>query len=180
MSEDNSTNNKGEQTSDQNEMNMDDQSHESEQSELVKEGIIDLEVIDENNDGKVYQDMMDWNVISDQPGECPLCGMTLQEVTLKEAKNNLEEHGYEAKELSNQTHAGNENEYGVDSPLIRTGGIDLETIDENNDGKVYQDFMDWNVIFDEPGRCPVCNMVLQEVTLEKAKSNLIEHGYQVK
>lgn len=74
----------------------------------------------------------------------------------------------------------NEKEDFVESVLIRKGVIDLEAIDENNDGKVYQDFMDWNVISDEPGRCPVCNMILREVSLEEAKSNLIEHGYKVK
>ena len=160
--------------------NMKNEKEDSVESDLIRKGVIDLEAIDKNNDGKLYQDFMDWNVISDKPGECPLCGMTLQEVTLEEAKKNLEENGYEAKEISSQNHTGHVNEYGVDSPLIRTGVIDLEAIDENNDGKVYQDFMDWNVISDEPGRCPVCNMILQEVTLEEAKSNLIEHGYQVK
>jgi len=56
----------------------------------------------------------------------------------------------------------------------------LKAIDKNKDGKVFQDFMDWNVISDEPGRCPLCNMILQEVTLEEAKNNLIEHGFKVK
>lgn len=66
------------------------------------------------------------------------------------------------------------------SPLIRTGVIDLKAIDKNKDGKVFQDFMDWNVISDEPGRCPICNMILQEVTLDEAKKNLIDNGYKVK
>jgi Cu(I)/Ag(I) efflux system membrane fusion protein/cobalt-zinc-cadmium efflux system membrane fusion protein len=68
----------------------------------------------------------------------------------------------------------------VRSPLIRKGTIDLESIDENKDGKVYQDLMDWNVISDEPGRCPICNMELSELTLEKAKENLLENGFKVK
>ncbi len=66
------------------------------------------------------------------------------------------------------------------NPIIRKGTIDLEAIDENKDGKVFQDIMDWNVISDEPGRCPVCNMELREFTLEKAKENLLEHGFKVK
>jgi hypothetical protein len=37
----------------------------------------------------VYQDMMDWKVISDMPGKCPLCKMELKEVTLREEKENL-------------------------------------------------------------------------------------------
>ncbi|MEG8946452.1 heavy metal-binding domain-containing protein [Rosettibacter firmus] len=66
------------------------------------------------------------------------------------------------------------------SPLIREGEIDLEAIDENKDGKVFQDQMDFNVISDKPGECPVCGMKLKEVTLEKAKENLLEHGFKVK
>lgn len=66
------------------------------------------------------------------------------------------------------------------SSLVREGEIDLEAIDENKDGKVFQDQMDWNVISDKPGKCPICNMKLKEVTLEKAKENLIKNGFQVK
>jgi len=68
----------------------------------------------------------------------------------------------------------------VKNPLIRKGIIDLESIDENKDGKVYQDLMDWNVISDEPGRCIICNMELRELPLEKAKENLLENGFKVK
>ncbi|MFZ5948598.1 MAG: heavy metal-binding domain-containing protein [Stygiobacter sp.] len=66
------------------------------------------------------------------------------------------------------------------SPLIREGEIDLEAIDENKDGKVYQDVMDWNVISDKPGKCPLCNMKLKEVSLDKAKENLLKNGFKVK
>ena len=64
---------------------------------IVREGVIDLAAIDENGDGKVYQDVMDWNVISDEPGTCPLCEMKLKEVTLDKAKANLEENGFKVK-----------------------------------------------------------------------------------
>jgi hypothetical protein len=64
---------------------------------IVHEGEIDLEAIDENGDGKVFQDQMCWNVISDKEGECPLCGMKLKEVTLEEAEKNLEENEFEVK-----------------------------------------------------------------------------------
>ena len=66
------------------------------------------------------------------------------------------------------------------SPLIRKGVIDLKSIDKNKDGKVFQDVMDWNVISDEPGKCPICGMELKEVSLEEAKKNLIENGFKVK
>ena len=60
---------------------------------IVRKGIIDLQSIDKNKDGKVFQDMMDYNVISDKPGKCPLCGMKLKEVSLKKAKNALIKSG---------------------------------------------------------------------------------------
>lgn len=65
--------------------------------EIVRTGVIDVEAIDANRDGKVFQDMMDWNVISDKEGRCPICGMYLKEVTIDEAKNNLKENGFEYK-----------------------------------------------------------------------------------
>src|ERR1035437_4654746 len=64
---------------------------------IIRKGVIDLKAIDKNKDGKVFQDQMDWNVISDKPGVCPLCGMTLKEVTLKEAKKTLLKHGFKVK-----------------------------------------------------------------------------------
>ena len=80
-----------------NHQNMEMDSIKSGKVSLVREGKIDLIAIDENKDGKVYQDMMDWNVISDKAGECPLCGMTLKEVTVKKAKENLLKHGFKVK-----------------------------------------------------------------------------------
>jgi len=60
----------------------------------IRKGVIDLASIDKNKDGKLYEDIMDWNVISDEPGECPLCGMTLREYTIKQVKENLTKHGF--------------------------------------------------------------------------------------
>lgn len=67
-----------------------------------------------------------------------------------------------------------------DSSIVREGVIDLKAIDMNKDGKVFQDQMDWNVISDEPGKCPLCGMKLKEVSLEKAKENLIKNDFKVK
>ena len=68
----------------------------------------------------------------------------------------------------------------LDSSVIRKGEIDLTAIDENKDGKVYQCPMDFDVLSDKPGTDPKCGMKLEEVSLEKAKENLISHGYKVK
>lgn len=67
------------------------------QSSIVREEPIDLKAIDANGDGKVFQDQMDWNVISDEAGECPLCGMKLKEVSLNAAKAKLIEKGFKVK-----------------------------------------------------------------------------------
>jgi len=69
----------------------------SDNKSIVREGTIDLTAIDENGDGKVYQDQMCWNVVSDGSGECPQCGMKLTEVSLEKAKANLEKNGFEVK-----------------------------------------------------------------------------------
>ncbi len=68
----------------------------------------------------------------------------------------------------------------IDSSIVRKGVIDLKAIDKNKDGKVYQDVMDYNVISDKPGKCPICGMTLKKVSLERAKENLVKAGFKVK
>ena len=72
-------------------------SSDTEEVTIVREGEIDLVVIDANGDGMVFQDQMCWNVISDEPGECPQCGMVLKEVSLDKAKENLQKNDYQVK-----------------------------------------------------------------------------------
>ncbi len=64
------------------------------ESKLIRTGVIDVEAIDKNGDGKLYQDIMDWNVISDKPGTCPICGMNLREFSIAQVKKNLKDHGF--------------------------------------------------------------------------------------
>lgn len=66
------------------------------------------------------------------------------------------------------------------SPVAYKGVIDLKSIDDNKDGKVYQCPMDFNVLSDKPGIDPKCGMKLKEVSLDKAKKNLTMHGFKVK
>ena len=68
----------------------------------------------------------------------------------------------------------------INSAIIHTGTIDLVMIDENKDGMIFQDQMDWNVISDAPGKCPLCKMTLEEVTVKVAKENLLKNGFKVK
>jgi rubrerythrin len=67
------------------------------QSELVREGIIDVEALDQDNNGKIFECPMDWNVLSDEQGDCPVCGMKLKEFTIADVKKNLDNYGYEFK-----------------------------------------------------------------------------------
>jgi multidrug efflux pump subunit AcrA (membrane-fusion protein) len=85
------------ETEDKNNINDMDAHQHNEMVSIIRKGIIDVEEIDKNNDGKVFQDPMDWNVISDEDGRCPLCNMFLKELTIEEAKKNLEENGFEYK-----------------------------------------------------------------------------------
>ncbi len=64
---------------------------------IIRIGVINLTAIDKDKDGNVFQDQMDWNVISDKPGKCPLCKMTLKEVTIKTAKHNLIKNKFKTK-----------------------------------------------------------------------------------
>jgi len=68
----------------------------------------------------------------------------------------------------------------VHKEWIRTEPIDVKASDLDNDGYVYQDQMDWNVIADEEGKCPLCDMTLKKVTIEAAIANLKDNGYTTK
>lgn len=87
----------GNKNMDMNNMDMPMRGMHKGENSLVRKGVINLSTIDKNGDGFVYQDMMDWNVISDSPGECPLCGMNLKKVSLEEARKNLTKHGFKVK-----------------------------------------------------------------------------------
>jgi hypothetical protein len=65
--------------------------------EWVRSEPIDVKALDADNDGYVYQDQMDWNVIADQEGKCPECGMTLEKVTVEKAEQNLKENGFKVE-----------------------------------------------------------------------------------
>jgi len=89
-------------------------------------------------------------------------------------KNHIRMNDYSKMKSSTKTKMKNK------TSIIRKGVIDLKAIDKNKDGKVFQDVMDWNVISDTPGKCSLCGMKLKEVTLVKAKENLLKNGFKVK
>jgi len=79
-----------------------------------------------------------------------------------------------------ETESNSDANSNTENSIVHKGIIHVENLDKNKDGKVFQDPMDWNVISDEPGRCPLCNMKLVEVTIAVAKQNLVENGYTIK
>jgi Cu(I)/Ag(I) efflux system membrane fusion protein len=71
-------------------------------------------------------------------------------------------------------------EHDHSSSIVHKGVIDVESIDKNKDEKLFECPMDWNVISDEAGRCPLCNMYLKEFTIDEIKSNLDKYGFEYK
>ena len=63
---------------------------------------------------------------------------------------------------------------------IRPEPVDVAAVDADQDGFVYQDPMDWNVLADEEGKCPKCGMFLKKVTIDEAVKNLEDNGFAVK
>jgi hypothetical protein len=64
--------------------------------------------------------------------------------------------------------------------IVREGKFDVQKIDKNADGKLYQCMMDsdWNVISDEAVRCPVCEMELTESPIKVVKERVMKFGVQ--
>ncbi len=71
-------------------------------------------------------------------------------------------------------------EHDHSTSIVHEGVINVEAIDKNKDVKLWECPMDWNVISDESGRCPVCNMKLKEYSIEDVKANLKKNGYEYK
>jgi membrane fusion protein, copper/silver efflux system len=113
-----------------------------------------------------------------------VCGFLLTGTSIAQQKSvSSQNHkNTQMKEMkmdqSKMTDSSKSNE--MKNPIVRQGAIDLKELDENKDGKVYQDMMDYNVISDKPGTCPLCGMTLKEVTLKKAREILIKSGFKVK
>ena len=61
----------------------------------IRKEPIDVGALDADHDGFVYQDPMDWNVIADEEGRCPKCGMRLKRVPVVEATENLRKFGFQ-------------------------------------------------------------------------------------
>ena len=125
---------------------------------------MDAKNMDANNDGNLFQCSMHADQISDKQGDCSKCGMKLSEISVEDLNKEMNKNHDSTKKSS----------------MVHKGTIDVVKIDLNNDGMVYQDMMDWNVISDDPGECPLCGMNLKEVTINEAVKNLEKHGFKTK
>ncbi len=73
---------------------------------------------------------------------------------------------------------------GAAQALLRDAGylnvlVDPARADANGDGMLYQSPMHWAVFHEEAGNCDICNMTLRRVTLDEARENLLQAGYQL-
>lgn len=104
------------------------------------------------------------------------------ESNLKAAINQFQTGTQTMEDLSGETVTSKVSTYEHDhsSSIVHEGVIDVEAIDKNKDGKLFECPMDWNVISDEYGRCPLCNMFLKEYTIDEVKVNLDKHGFEYK
>lgn len=97
-----------------------------------------------------------------------------------ETKEDRRKTGDENEEIKTEQQEMKMEKDDHSSSIVHTGIIDAEAIDKNKDGKLWECQMDWNVISDESGRCPLCNMKLKEYTIEEIKANLDKYGFEYK
>lgn len=86
----------------------------------------------------------------------------------------------EKREMKDEKQEIKGNEHDHSTSIVHEGVIDVEAIDKNKDGKLFECPMDWDVISDESGRCPLCNMKLKEFSVDDVKANLEKNGYEFK
>lgn len=116
---------------------------------------INVPALDANQDGQVFLCTGDPAEIADARADLPACETgNARELTIGAAQTLLHNEGF-------------------------TAPVDPARSDKDGDGIVYQDAMDWAVIHDAPGRCEVCGMRLEKVTLDEARANLRAAGYAV-
>lgn len=162
------------------------------------DNMMDISKVDTNKDGFVYQCPMKCEEPSDKEGDCTKCGMKLSKISVDNAKTDMKcdstkkECCSDKNEIANKHENTHMNHSKMDhskmmgehaqmsNSIVREGTIDVTIIDKNGDGKVFQDAMDWNVISDLEGDCPICGMTLKEVTIEQAVANLKKHGFETK
>ncbi|RPI70242.1 MAG: hypothetical protein EHM47_12435, partial [Ignavibacteriales bacterium] len=101
------------------------------------------------------------------------------ESQLKSGKSSSHQHGdvdTKEKEEDHSKHTSEQmKEKEIGNNIVHKRDVKVSTLDKNKDGLVYQCPMDWEVISDEPGTCPLCRMDLEKLAVDKAQKNLVEY-----
>jgi Cu(I)/Ag(I) efflux system membrane fusion protein/cobalt-zinc-cadmium efflux system membrane fusion protein len=98
------------------------------------------------------------------------CGERASDNNSKKENQLTNNHSMQSTDSMDQTMHNN---------MIHEGKIDVQSIDVNKDDRLFECPMDWNVISDSPGRCPVCEMNLKEFSISEVKNNLVKHGHEI-
>ncbi|HSP87956.1 MAG TPA: efflux RND transporter periplasmic adaptor subunit [Ignavibacteriaceae bacterium] len=77
------------------------------------------------------------------------------------------------KEVDHSQHSSIQME--MENNIVHKKDVKVSTLDKNKDGFVYQCPMDWEVISEVPGTCPICKMDLEKFSVSEAQKNLIEY-----
>ena len=122
----------------------------------VKAQRIDVPAVDRDGDGFVFQCERTPHLLADTAAGVTGCPSAPQRVSIGTAQAVLTMEGY------------------TNVP------VDPARSDRDGDGIVYQSPMHWSVIHDVDGRCDICGMYLEEVTVAEARDNLQREGYRLK
>lgn len=134
---------------------------------MKHEVMMNVQKMDENKDGKIYQCPMHSNQISDNNGKCEKCGMNLKEISIKDAEQKLVQSESKMMRHDHMDHAKMEKASADEGE-----NNDVAAIDKNNDNKVFQCPMCSDQISDENGKCAKCGMDLKEVSTKDAQKKI--------
>jgi hypothetical protein len=86
--------------------------------------------------------------------------------------NHMDEDHMEGTEQMENQEMNSPGNVSIDSSIIRDKNVDIASIDQNGDGKVYQCPMHLQVISDDAGNCPICKMNIKQYSVAEAQKNL--------
>ncbi len=130
---------------------------------------MDVKKMDKNNDGSVYQCPMCPGQISDKPGDCLKCGITMKKVSVQDAEKAMRDAMKKNGEMhmhKDQTHM-KKGDMEMHKHGMKAGkNLDLNKYDKNGDGYVYECPMQCGEPSDKHGECHKCGMMLEKVKVK--------------
>lgn len=134
--------------------------------------MMDVNKIDENNDGVIYECPMKCEAPSDKPGECSKCGMNLKEISVDKANKEMMKAHSNMMKKDKKADCGENNEAPccgdkkIKSNDSNNNVMGATEIDKNKDGYVYECPMKCEPASDKPGECSKCGMNLKKVSVK--------------